>query len=133
MTQHRINAFWCSIEVYKSKWTQSFMVCWIILLNYITITFYIIYPTTSTIEYFSRSYSYIHRYWQLKLENTQPILSIAFRANVLTTKSQIGEILGISGIWKCWQVSNTIICSMLNLRRNCCLEIKIEFIKEATI
>ena len=38
----------------------------------------------------------LYRYWQLRIESTQPILSIAFRANIPNTKSQTGNILGVS-------------------------------------
>ena len=49
----------------------------------------------------------LYRYWQLRIESTQPIFSIAFRANIPTTKYQTGNILGVSRIWKHWEVSNT--------------------------
>ena len=35
---------------------------------------------------------------------------LGFRANTQNTKSQIGNILGASGIWKGWKVNNTIKC-----------------------
>ena len=41
---------------------------------------------------------FLNRYSQLRIESIQPILSIAFRANIPTTKSQTGNILGTSGI-----------------------------------
>ena len=44
----------------------------------------------------------------MRVESTQPILSRAFRANIPTTKSQTGNILGVSGIRKHWRVSNVI-------------------------
>ena len=36
---------------------------------------------------------------------------MAFRANIPTTKTQTGNILGVIGIWKHWGVSNAIRCS----------------------
>ena len=54
---------------------------------------------------------YSNRYKQLRVEITRPILSRAFRANIPTTKSQTGNILGVSGIWKHCGVSNAIRCS----------------------
>ena len=53
----------------------------------------------------------LHIYWQLKVESTQPKLNIAFQENISITKSQTGNILVTSGIWKVW---NTIRCSTLN-------------------
>ena len=53
----------------------------------------------------------LYRYSQLRIESTQPILSSAFRANIPFTKSQTGYIMGVSGNWKHWGVSNTIRCS----------------------
>ena len=44
----------------------------------------------------------LHRYWQLRVESTQLILSRKIWANILTTKSQAGNILSASGIWKRW-------------------------------
>ena len=41
---------------------------------------------------------YLYRYLQLRVKSTQPMLSRAFRANIPTTKSQTGNILGVSGI-----------------------------------
>ena len=43
----------------------------------------------------------------------QYYISIAFRANIPTTKFQTENILGISRIWKRWKVSNAIRCSTL--------------------
>ena len=46
----------------------------------------------------------------MRIESIQPIPSIAFRANIPTTKSQIGNILGVGGIRKHREVSNAIGC-----------------------
>ena len=38
---------------------------------------------------------YLYRYLQLKVESTRHISSRAFRANIPTTKSQTGNIMGV--------------------------------------
>ena len=66
---------------------------------------------------------YLYRYWKLRVGSTRPILSRAFRRNNRTTKSQTGNILDVSGIWKLRGLSNAIRCSTLsientNLKKN---------------
>ena len=63
------------------------------------------------IEFFHYLFIYFYRYLQLRVECTQPILSRAFQANITTTKTQTGNVLSVSGIWKHWAVSNAIRCS----------------------
>ena len=58
--------------------------------------FYHISDIKNTKKMVVNLFIYLYRYLQLRVESTQPILSRAFRANIPTTKSQTGNILGVT-------------------------------------
>ena len=72
--------------------------------------------TIKNIHFFKIYFFYIYVlnwYWQLRIGSTKLMLSIAFQTNILTIKSQTGNILGVSRIWMRWAVGNVFRCSTL--------------------
>ena len=71
----------------KQDWHE---IQWLLFLDFLS--------SEDQISRFTHLFIYLYRYLQLRVESTRTILNRAFRANIPTTKSQTGNILGVSGI-----------------------------------